>query len=110
MDSAPYTPYTSEIMSDQVDNTTPDVIYFKGKDPIKLFRAPLDHLAKPGFTVIVPPELENRFFDPINGNHCVQQLKVCIWLHFLFLRFSSMCILCVQYRCAPFLIPMPDHI
>ena len=58
-------------------NATEDVIYFKEKDPIKLFRAPLDHFAKPGFTVIVPPELQYRFFDPINGNQFVQQLKVC---------------------------------
>lgn len=57
-------------------NGTEDIIYFKEKDPIKLFRAPLDYVAKPGFTIIVPPELQYRFFDPINGNHCVQQLKV----------------------------------
>ena len=84
--TAPYTPRGP--IADAVDanlnlnlsvageSTAERVVWFKEKDPIKLFRAALDHSAKVGFTVMVAPELQHCFFDPINGNHGVQKLVV----------------------------------
>eukprot|EP01084_Bolivina_argentea_P006768 12807_1 len=53
-----------------------ETIIYTEKDPVKLFRMPLDKNGAVGFKVIVPKNLQYRFFDPINGNKCVQQLKV----------------------------------
>ena len=51
-------------------------VIFAEKDPVKLFRLPIDKFAVPGFRVIVPKKLQYKFYDPINGNKNVSQLKV----------------------------------
>jgi len=53
-----------------------ETVVFTEKDPVKLFRMPLDKVAAPGFRVVVPKKFQSRFFDPIRGAPKVQQLKV----------------------------------
>eukprot|EP01084_Bolivina_argentea_P062604 114492_1 len=53
-----------------------ETVVFNERDPVQLFRMPIDRNAAVGFTVMVANNLRSRFFDPINGNSCVEQLKV----------------------------------
>jgi len=53
-----------------------ETVVYTEKDPVKLFRMPIDKVAAPGFSVVVPKKLQSRFFDPIRGTPMVQQLKV----------------------------------
>ena len=96
--SAPFTPY-SPIHDDEEKSPSNDIeespfmgavhnvyqqykekedhiVKFTEKDPIKLFRAPIDSKAEQGMRIVIPKELQNRFFDPLNGNRFLEQLVV----------------------------------
>ena len=58
-----------------VDNEEISVVYSE-KDPIKLFRMPIDREAGPGFRVIIQKKMQKKFFDPINSNSRLSMIEV----------------------------------
>ena len=65
----------NNMKNNKIGNEEVSVIYTE-KDPIKLFRMPIDRNAGPGFRVIIPKKLQKKFYDPINGNPRLSTIQV----------------------------------